>query len=145
VRGWSFYGCGVMQLGLRRDDDDLLETTRWVTIFFVPVIPLSRWRVRYVGIARQVGPDNDESFVFDPIDRLPLDPYGVIQTALCGWCLFAIAVGPAVGCVFGIRRATTIQMALALGACCWPLLVTIWVQRRWRVFLERPPGSWPNT
>jgi hypothetical protein len=134
-----------MQLGLRRDDDGLLETTRWITLFFVPVIPLSRWRVRYVGLARQVGPDNDESFVFDPIERLTLDPYGVMRTALCGWCLFAIAVGPAVGCVFGIRRATTTQMAFVFGACCWPLLVILWVQRRWRAFLERPPGSWPDT
>ncbi len=31
-----------MQLGLRRDDEGELETTRWITLVFVPVIPLSR-------------------------------------------------------------------------------------------------------
>ncbi len=64
MRGCSFYGTGLMQLGLRRDNEGELETTRWVTLVFVPVIPLSRWRVRYMGMASQLGPDNDESFVF---------------------------------------------------------------------------------
>ena len=137
MRGWSFYGCGVMQLGLRRDDDGALETTRWITLFFAPVVPLSRWRVRYIGIAPLVGPDNDESFAFEPLDRLPLDLIGVVRTALSGWCLFAIAVGPTVACALGIRPpATTLQLALAIGSAVWPLLVTIWVQRRWRAFLE---------
>ena len=145
MRGFSFYGTGLMQLGLRRDNEGELETTRWVTLVFVPVIPLSRWRVRSMGMASQLGPDNDESFVFEPVERLPLDLFAVIRTALSGWCLFAIAVGPGMACVFGIRPpATRFEMALILGSCVWPLLVTIWVQRRWRAFLEQPPESWPG-
>src|SRR4051794_1128812 len=104
MRGWSVYGCGIMQLGLRRDDAGGVETTRWVTLFYLPVLPFSRWRVRYVGIAMP-GPKEDESFNFEPLERLPLNAGGMLWTALCGWCLAAIAVGPALGCVFGIQGA----------------------------------------
>jgi hypothetical protein len=146
MRGWSFYGCGVMQLGLRHDDKGLLETTRWITLFFVPIVPLSRWRVRYAGTARRFGPDNDESFVFHHIERLPLDPLGVIQTALCGFCLVAIAIGPAVGCVFAMPcPPNSLQMALLLGSCVWPLGVTMWVQRHWRAVVQQSPESWLDT
>jgi hypothetical protein len=135
-----------MQLGLRHDEEGFLETTRWITLLFVPIVPLSRWRVRYAGTASQLGPDNDESFVFHPIDRLPLDLLGVIQTALSGYCLVAIAIGPAVGCVFAIPcPPNAIQMVFVLGTCVWPLAVTIWVERRWRAVVQHSRESWLDT
>jgi hypothetical protein len=145
MRGWSSYGCGLMQLGLRRGEEGILETTRWITLFFVPLVPLSRWRGRCLGTASQFGPDHDESFLFEPVDRLPLDPRGLVRTALSGWCLFAIAVGPAVGCILWVPQPpNNAQLALVLGSCVWPLLVTIWVKRRWRAVLQLPPEAWPN-
>ena len=145
MRGWSFCGCGLMQLGLRWDDEGNLETTRWITLLFVPILPVSRWRVRYAGTAETLGPDDDESFLFEPIERLSLDPSGVLGTALCGWCLFGVAVGPALGCVFGIHGAADkLQMVLVFASCLWPLLVVIWVQRRCQALVQRPPGSWSD-
>src|SRR5262245_29046538 len=102
MRGRSVFGCGVMQLGLRRDREGGLETTRWVTLCYLPLLPLSRWRVRYAGLALPQ-PLEDESFVFERLCRLPLGAVGVLRTACCGWCLVALAVGPALACVFGIQ------------------------------------------
>ena len=42
MRGWSVFGCGVMQRGLRRDRAGSLEMTRWVTLGYLPLLPLSR-------------------------------------------------------------------------------------------------------
>jgi hypothetical protein len=128
-----------MQLGLRRDASGALETTRWLTLFYLPLLPVSRWQVRYAGMAFPSGPDEDESFVFEPVERLPLNFGGVLGTALCGWCLFAVALGPAAACVFGIRGAAdNFQMVLVFASCGWPLAVIIWVRRRWRAFVEQP-------
>jgi hypothetical protein len=143
MRGWSVFGCGVMQLGLRRDHEGGLETARWVTLCYLPLLPLSRWRVRPVGMALP-GPLEDVSFVFEPLERLPLQAGGVFRTAWCGWCLAAVAVAPALGCAFGIRgRANNFQMALVFASCCWPLLVLIGVQRHQRALVQRrttPPA-----
>ncbi|HEY1378962.1 MAG TPA: hypothetical protein VGF55_19325 [Gemmataceae bacterium] len=38
MRGWSVLGCGVMQLGLRHDRGGDLETTRWVTVCYLPLL-----------------------------------------------------------------------------------------------------------
>jgi hypothetical protein len=136
VRGWSVFGCGVMQRGLRRDHAGGLEMTRWVTLGYLPLLPLSRWRVRYTGMALP-GPLEDPSFGFEALGRLPLDATGVLWTALCGWCLVALAVGPALGCAFGIQTpATTLQMVLVFASCCWPLLVLIAAHQRQRALVQ---------
>jgi hypothetical protein len=130
MRGWSSYGCGIMLLGVRRSDDGL-ETTRWLTLFFLPLVPLSRWRVRYVGVPIGSGQD-DPTFEFEPLERLPLDLEGTSRTFLSGWTLGAIALTPAAACVFGIQgAANNWQMALVFASCVWPLVVLLWVMRRW--------------
>jgi hypothetical protein len=137
MRGWSVFGCGVMQLGLRRDHEGRLETTRWITLCYLPLLPLSRWRVRYAGMALPQ-PLEDESFVFEPQERLPVKAVGVLRTAWCGWCLVALALGPALGCALGIQgAANNFEMALVFASCCWPLLVLIAVQRRRQAFVQR--------
>ncbi len=143
MRGWSVFGCGVMQLGLRRDHEGGLETTRWGTLCYLPLLPLSRWRARPAGVTLPTAPLEDESFVLEPLERLPLRAAGVLRTAWCGWCLVALAVAPALGCVFGTRGpASGFQMALVFASCCWPLVVLIAVQRRWRAVVRRkaPPA-----
>lgn len=140
MRGWSIFGCGVMQLGLRRDAEDRLETTRWLTLFYLPLVPLSRWRVRYLGMTF-VGPKEDPSFNFASIERLAIEPLGAATTAAWGWFLVALALGPALMCVFGIQgAANNFEMALVFASCCWPLMVLTAVFWRWRRLLQ--PRSW---
>ena len=141
MQGYSAYGCGLMQLGLRWDDEDTLETTRWLTLFFMPIIPLSRWRVRYAGRAQQLGPDCDETFRFDRLGPLPLDPLGVLTTALCGWALGGVAVTPSIACITTIHGgANSFQLVATFAAACWPLAVVLWVRRRWGRIVKRPPS-----
>lgn len=130
MRGFSIYGCGPRQLGLRRDADGL-EMTRWLTVLYLPLIPLSRWRVRPAGVVFPVEYHVDESFRFHPVERLPLDVVSAIRTATAGWLLVAIAVGPAVGCAFALQApVSVVEFAVAMASCAWPLAVLLWVQRR---------------
>src|SRR5262249_17878600 len=138
MRGWSVFGCGVMQLGLRRDRAGGLETTRWGTLCYLPLLPLSRWRGRYAGVSIRLALLEDVALVFEPLGRLTLNAGGVFWTAWCGWCLVAVALAPALGCVIGIQGpANHFQMALVLASCCWPLLVLIAVQWHQRALVQR--------
>jgi hypothetical protein len=131
-----------MQLGLRRDQEDGLETTRWVTLCYLPLVPLSRWRVRYLGLPLPQ-PLEDESFVFEPLGQLTLRAGGVLWTAWCGWCLVALAIGPALACAFGIQGpASNFEMALVFASCCWPLVVLLAVLRHRRALVrpKAPPA-----
>jgi hypothetical protein len=126
-----------MQLGLRRDSAGRLETTRWITFCYLPLLPLARWRVAYVGTVLP-GPWEDEPFVFEPRERLPLNVGGVLWTAFCGWFLVALALGPALSCAFMIQTpASTLEMVVVFATCCWPLVLWILVQRRQRAIVQR--------
>jgi hypothetical protein len=132
MRGFSISGCGLMQLGVRRDADGL-EMTRWLTLLYLPLIPLSRWRVRPAGIVFPPEHHVDESFRFHPVGRLPLDLLGVLQTAAAGWLLVAVAIGPAIGCALTFQAPVNhLEFAIVMATCAWPLAVYIWVQRRAR-------------
>src|SRR5262245_32274467 len=143
MRGFSVYGCGIMQLGLRRDDDGRLEMTRWVTLFYLPLLPLARWRVRYI-MTPLLSYKEDETFNFAPLERLPLEAAGALWTAWCGWSLVALAIAPALLCVFGIQgAANTFEMVLVFASCGWPLVLLILVQRRWRALVNPPLDEEP--
>ena len=42
----SFDGFGVMMLDYRSVEDGNFEATRWFTLCFVPIIPLSVWKIK---------------------------------------------------------------------------------------------------
>ena len=132
LRGYSLYGCGVMLLGLRRDETGVLQTTRWLTFLYMPVLPFSRWRVEYVG--REGGEyQDDETLVFWGLERLSLDLEGVSRTLLAGWFLGAVAVGPAVAAAVLVKPPVPAWLfAGVITTAVWPLAVILWVQRRWR-------------
>ena len=130
MRGFSIYGCGLMQFGLRRDADGL-EMTRWLTVLYLPLIPLSRWRVRPAGVVFPLEYHVDESFRFHPVERLPLDIARALLTGTAAWLLVAIAVGPALGCAFALQApVSVVEFAVAMALCAWPLAVFVLVQRR---------------
>jgi hypothetical protein len=126
-----------MLLGLRRDEVGRLETTRWLTLFYIPVLPLGRWRVEYLGTTGGEQQD-DETLLFARVERLPLDLEGMSRTVLAGWALGVIAIGPAIAGVLLIQgAANNWQMAGVFASCIWPLVVLLWVQRRQRRFVRR--------
>jgi hypothetical protein len=53
-RGWipvtSFYGNGITLLGHRRLAAGRYEVMTWITLFFVPVIPLATWVIEPLSI-----------------------------------------------------------------------------------------------
>jgi hypothetical protein len=79
----------------------------------------------------------DESFRFHPIQRLPLDIAGTLQTAAAGWLMVAVAVGPAVGCALTFEAPVNrLEFTILMATCAWPLAVFLWVQRRARAIVR---------
>lgn len=141
IRGYSVLGCGSMLLGLCRDEEGRLETTRWLTLFYLPVLPLWRWRVEYCGMAGGEYQD-DETPLFTPLSRLPLDLEGTSRTLLAGWLLGAVAVGPAVTAALLVNPPVpTWLMVCVLATAFWPVALRFWIMHRQRAFLHRPPNG----
>jgi hypothetical protein len=128
-----------MHLAPRRAPDGGLETTRWLTLCYVPLVPLSRWRVRVVGrvIPR---PREDGAFLFEPLERLPLSLGAAFTTAVGGWCLAALGLGPLAACLVECAgTARFVQMAVFFPACVWPAVLVEWVERRRRAVIQGSP------
>jgi len=136
VRGRSYYGCGIMHLAFRREANGALETTRWLTLCYLPLVPLSRWRVRFVGLVAPL-PREDEALLFEPLERLCLSAGAALATAAGGWCLAALALGPLAACLVECAGAARLaQMAVFFPACLWPVVLVEWVQRRRRAVIR---------
>jgi len=141
LRGYSVLGCGSMLLGLRRDEEGRLETTRWLTLFYVPILPLSRWQVEYSGMTGGEYQD-DETPSFFPLARLSLDLEGTARTLLGGWLLGAAAVGPAVVAASLVKPPVPAWLMIGvLATAAWPVALLLWIMHRRRAFLLRPPDG----
>jgi RNA polymerase subunit RPABC4/transcription elongation factor Spt4 len=83
----TFYGVGIDLRG-KRDvcpTCGSIETSRWFTVFWVPIVPLGRYRIRYTkphaSLSRRVEhPDNPK------LDRLP-------NTNRCWNCAYPVPDG----------------------------------------------------
>lgn len=99
--GFSIYGIGVSVLGYRPFPNGLYRVTLWITIFFIPIFPLTSRVVRPFKIQDSsvnrvfIG----DSFGFDIIGQEPLRLPNVIRTYILGWSLALLALAPVVLCI----------------------------------------------
>jgi hypothetical protein len=74
----SFYtinGCGTTLLDYRALTDGTYVATRWVTVFFLPIIPLSAYLICPTG-------QDQTTSSFLIIGRVPLNPLRIVRTYL---------------------------------------------------------------
>lgn len=99
--GFSIYGIGVSVLGYRPFPNGLYRVTLWMTIFFIPIFPLTSRIVRPFKI-RDSSANRvlmGDSFGFDIIGQEPLHLANVIRTYILGWSLAFLALTPVVLCI----------------------------------------------
>jgi hypothetical protein len=76
VKTTSFNGCGVMLLDYRPVGEGNVEATRWITMFGLPIVPLSVWKIR----PRKYSQDaRGEKQIFDLLGKRRVTPERIIR------------------------------------------------------------------
>lgn len=138
LSGFSIYGIGVSVLGYRPFPNGLYRVTLWITLFFIPIFPLTSRIVRPFKIQNSsvnrvlIG----DSFGFDIIGQESLRLANVIRTYILGWSLAFVALTPVVLCVqYGQKywpNGGSPEWFVFLTVTCiiWPILILGFLNHR---------------
>ena len=125
---YSVYGTGVTIHGVEPTDDGRVEFTSWLSVFWVPIVPLATYSAVYAG-ERLSG--EGESHRFADLRRIPHEWGRVVQTFARGLLAAVVAVAPAafmIAITHG-RAATNAEMLLVLASATWPVILVLWCER----------------
>lgn len=128
--GWfSCYGTGVTIHGVQSSgaDDGRVEFTSWLSIFWIPIIPLRSWSAIYAGISLP-HPIIDEGHAFVDLKRIQHDPSGLVQTFARGIFVLTAAVLPCAYMLYRTdgRAATIIELIIFFASAIWPVALVIY-------------------
>lgn len=88
---WSVGGTGTaLRSCTRHDDDGIFEATKWVTLLYMPVLPLHRARYRLVERRRSF--PGRRALVLQRIAELDLGIDGVVRTYVLAWVVVPVAL-----------------------------------------------------
>jgi hypothetical protein len=143
IRGYSIVGTGIRLGSFEREQSDALVATLWLTLFFVPVIPLRRVRCRYLGESKMTHPHDETSPCFEILDRLPLSPFAILATWVLALVSIIAALAPIAFMLWFTngRAANTYEVILALLAAAWPVAFLVILEKRRRRMLEATVSS----
>src|SRR6185295_1886226 len=109
---YSAYGTGATLHGIVRMPDDRVEFTVWLSLFWMPLVPISSWSALYAG--ESVGAIPGESHLFTDLRRIPHNGPRLARTFLGAVLLVFAAVAPVAVMIERTegRAATTLEMIL---------------------------------
>jgi hypothetical protein len=128
--GWySAYGTGATLHGIERTEDGRVRFTSWLSVFWIPLVPLRSWSAVYVGEALPDG-ISDESHRFTDVRRIPHDWGRNIQTFARGVLVAALAVAPTAIMIARTdgRAATTVEMVIVFAGILWAVGLILWTE-----------------
>ena len=123
---YSVYGTGVTIHGVEPADDRRVEFTSWLSVFWVPLVPLATYSAHYAG-ERFSG--EGESHRFADLRRISHDWGRIVQTFARGMLAALVAVAPASVMIAKTngRAATNAEMVLVLASAAWPAVLILWL------------------
>jgi hypothetical protein len=116
---YSAYGTGATLHGIVRRPDERVEFTVWLSLFWMPLVPLSSWSAHYVG--ESVGAVPGESHWFRDLQRIPHDRVRLAKTFLSALLLVAAALVPIAVMIERTngRAATPLEMVIVFACTLW--------------------------
>ena len=138
--GWySINGIGVTLHGASRSiaDEGRVEFTSWISVFWVPVVPIRSYSALYLGETPPTG-ITDEGLAFTDVIRIPHDARKLLKTFLGGTFALALCIGPIAYLIVRTdgRAATKLEMALILALCCLPVYLVSRMESRRKAALR---------
>ena len=135
---YSVYGTGATLHGIDRTPDGRVIFTVWLSVFWMPLIPISSWSAVYAG--ESMDATAEESHLFVDLVRMPHDWRrlgrtfgGAILVVLAALAPTAVMIQRTDG-----RAATTLEMILVLAFVGWAAGLIIYFEYRRR---QRLRGS----
>jgi hypothetical protein len=124
---YAIYGTGATLHGIERQGDGRVEFTAWLSVFWIPVAPLSSWSAVYAG-ERPPDGTTDDGYCFADARRIPHDWPRIFRTFARGLLIAAIAVAPSAVMIARTngRAATTGEMIVVFASVLWATAPIFW-------------------
>jgi len=114
---YSFNGFGTMLLDYRALPDGTYEAVRWVTLMFLPLVPLSAYRIQPLEQEQSYGRETSK---FQVLGKAPLSAARIIRT-------YALAAAGLLPPILGVVYSTEINRAVkGLWALGLMVLIAVW-------------------
>jgi hypothetical protein len=125
---YSVYGTGASLYGIERRPDGRVEFTVWLSLLWMPLVPLSSWSAHYVGEGIPAIPG--ESHWFRDLERIPHNGARLAKTFLKSVLLVAAALVPIAVMLARTegRAATTLEIIIVFACTLWAAGLPIYVQ-----------------
>ena len=138
MKTFSHYGVGVKVHAIERRPDGRVEFTLWLTVFWIPVVPLSSWSAVYRADFHDAIRVDGQCFQ-DPV-RIERGALCHIQTFTRSILTLALAIAPAAILIYRTsgRAATPVEMIFVFASAAWPVLLVILIERHRRKLLKGP-------
>jgi hypothetical protein len=127
---YSFNGFGTMLLDYRALPDGNWEAVRWVTALWLPVVPLSAYRIQPLEQERTYGRETSK---FRVLDKAPLSASRIVRT-------YALAVAGLLPPILGVVYADEINRVVR-GWWALGLMVLMAVWSVYIIFFKIPNES----
>ncbi|MHC4648993.1 MAG: hypothetical protein ACYTBJ_26360 [Planctomycetota bacterium] len=123
---YSILGTGLRIYGIKRFDDDRVRFTLWISILFLPLIPISTWSATYIAPAPCHLPTDEQHF-FCNLIRLTHDYAGYLRTCAAGILAYLAAICPTAIMILITRgrAATKVELVFVLASAIWPVIMLI--------------------
>ncbi len=124
---YSAYGTGATIHGIERTDDGRVLFTSWLSVLWIPIVPLSSWSAIYAG---ERPPDGvtDESHCFDDLRRIPHDWLRIARTFVGSLLVAIVAIAPTAFMIVQTdgRAATNAEMIVVFAGIFWAVGLIFW-------------------
>jgi hypothetical protein len=119
---WSIGGTGTaLRACTPHDDDGIFDATKWVTVVYLPVLPLHRARYRLVE--RRTSFPGRRALILQRVADLELGLVGVVRTYVLAWLGVPLALGLPMA-LLGLPGILAGRPALAAAGA---VLSTLWM------------------
>lgn len=129
-------GIGTTHLGISPQDENGIATaTNWFTLFYLPIFPIARLRVRFLE-------HQGSGYTYVVVSNEKIVVKELLRTYLFGWLLFPLMIfGPAVLTIKEVWAAVGLPKIIHIpfGVCAfiW-VFVSIWKLMDWHESKCRP-------
>lgn len=123
---YSIFGTGLRIYGIKRIDDDRVRFTLWISVLFLPLIPVSTWSATHIAPGPSELFFDDQRFFCNPI-RLRHDYAGCLRTFAAGILAYLTAICPTAIMILITRgrAATKVELVFVLASAIWPVIMLI--------------------
>lgn len=121
---YSILGTGLSIYALERCENGLVRFSLWISVLFLPLIPISTWTGKYIapGKCHMLF---DEQYFFCNLTRVGHDYGGYLKTFSAGISAYAIAILPtAIMIIITEKRGgTKVELVFVFAFALWPLIM----------------------